>query len=76
MCQTVLYQNQKLETPRQLRETLGVEPIVDAHYRDIDEDYCLCQLDLEATLRQTGKKFYMNPDWYGEYLVEDPLPGN
>lgn len=70
MCVTI-YANLgdiEIETPRQIREMLGIEPVRHIHYADINPDTCLCQVDVDKTLENANIRYYYDHSDY--YLKE------
>lgn len=59
MCYTVYFKktNQFAESVEQLEKILGVkcEPDEGEKYEDIDHDCCLCQIDLDKTLKKSNR---------------------
>jgi len=54
MCYEVTYRSQEYDTVRELR-TIAPVLIPDNHYSEpLDDDACLCQVDLEATAAKNG----------------------
>ena len=57
MCYTVYFKKteQEAETVEQLETILGVKCVPDEHYKDIIPDSCLCQVDLDKTLKKANR---------------------
>lgn len=46
------------ESPAELRRMLGVKDLILAHgYSTLNEECCLCQVDVEATVKAAGWKY-------------------
>ena len=46
------------EIPQELREMLGItDLIMSKHYKSVNEDACLCQIDCEATVKNAGYNY-------------------
>lgn len=57
MCQTVIFSKSGIvcETVKELKEALpNLELIKNKMYNEIQEDACLCQIDLEDTFDKAG----------------------
>ena len=59
-----------IETPRQMKELLGVEPIKHEYYTTIDPECCLCQVDIEASLTKAGLAFTHD---CGDIVITDTI---
>lgn len=57
MCQTVIFtkSNKECETVKELKEALPrLELVKNEMYKDIQDDACLCQIDLDDTFDNAG----------------------
>jgi hypothetical protein len=68
MCQIIVINKgeKEISTPRQFREHFGFEPAKDDHYEYVDEESCLCQCDVKATLENFNIPF---KTYCGDYYV-------
>lgn len=59
MCNIVVINRgeKEIETPRQFLEHFGFEAPKEEHYRTVDMDCCLCQVDIEKALTEHNIPF-------------------
>jgi len=62
MCQTIIINKGEIEieTPKDFKSHFGFKPIKAEHYNNVDEDCCLCQVDIEKSLFDNDIKFELS----------------
>lgn len=66
MCDIVIFERQLIETPGELKQHLKVDPILSQGYKNINDEACLCQVDLEKTFENHNIQFSYDA---GEYHI-------
>ena len=68
MCSTIVINRGELEieTPKQFKDHFKFEPIKNNYYNSIYRNCCLCQIDIEETLKQNNIPFKTD---CGDYYV-------
>jgi len=72
MC-SIIYANIgeiEIETPRQFEAHFDFAPTISHYYSSIALDSCLCQIDIEKSLKGANIPFKR---WFGDYYIGEGL---
>lgn len=70
MCHILFINNgeKEIETPKQFREYFGFDALKEKHYNSVEDECCLCQVDLDETFisKNIDYKFVRGDYYVGE----------